>query len=60
MSFKAALNDAIRRGIASGPPMDFSTPTADLGRAVVNLDRALQLSGEIEDEELIRKQRLGK
>ena len=61
VSFKVALNDAIREGLAaprSGKA--FRTPTADLGRPSVNLDRALQLAAELEDEELVRKQRMGK
>jgi hypothetical protein len=61
VSFKVALNDAIRAGLAGSPPgRPFRTPTADLGRPAVNLDRALQLAGELEDEELVRKRRVGK
>ena len=40
--------------------MTFRTETASMGLPTVNLDKALQLAGELEDEELIRKQRLGK
>jgi len=61
VSFKVAVNDAIREGLVGqrrGP--DFRTPTAALGQPQVNLDRALQLAAELEDEELLRKQRLGK
>lgn len=61
VSFKDALNSALREGLAgkrrSG---QFQTPTAELGLAVVNLDRALQLAAELEDEELLRKMRVGK
>ncbi len=60
LSFKAALNDAIRDGAQGRPaPAPFTTRTADLGVATVNLDRALQLAAELEDEELIRRQRRG-
>lgn len=60
VSFKAALNDAIREGAGARPtPASFSTRTADLGVPTVNLDRALQLAAELEDEELIRRQRRG-
>lgn len=31
-----------------------------MGTPVVNLDRALQIAGELEDEELIRRMRSGK
>lgn len=57
-SFKEALNDAIRDGAAQRPaPRAFTTRTADLGVPTVSLDRALQLAGELEDEELIRRLR---
>lgn len=60
VSFKRALNDAIREGVQHRPaPARFSTTTADLGVPTVNLDRALQLAAELEDEELIRRQRRG-
>lgn len=60
VSFKVALNDAIREGAQGRPnPAAFSTRTANLGVPAVNLDRALQLAAELEDEELIRRQRRG-
>jgi hypothetical protein len=60
VSFKEALNDAIRDGAARRPtPPAFVTRTADLGVPTVGLDRALQLAAELEDEELIRRQRRG-
>lgn len=60
-SFKRTVNDAIRAGLRAAPPeRPFSTATANLGIPVVNLDKALQLAGELEDEELIRKLRVGK
>jgi hypothetical protein len=61
VSFKQALNDAIREGVlARGSSRRFSTEPARLGQPAVNLDRALQLAGELEDDELVRKMRLGK
>lgn len=61
VSFKVALNDAIREGLARPVAVGrYRTPTADLGLPSVNLDRALQLAADLEDEELIRKQRIGK
>ena len=60
ISFKQALNDAIRQGAQRRPaPAVFETHTSDLGVPSVNLDRALQIAGELEDEELIRRQRRG-
>lgn len=60
ISFKLALNDAIRAGAGEQGRVQFRTETAPLGVPAVNLDRALQLAGELEDEELIRKSRVGK
>ncbi len=55
--FKVALNALIRRGGAAPEP--FRTRTASMGRSAVNLDRALTLAGEIEDDDLIRRMREG-
>ena len=61
ISFKQALNEAIREGLAAASSSRrFRTETAVLGQPTVNLDRALQLAAELEDEELVRKQRAGK
>jgi hypothetical protein len=63
VSFKAALNDAVRSGL-SGPAASarrYRMPTAPLGaRPGVNLDKALMLAGEMEDAEILRKLELGK
>lgn len=59
-SFKQALNDAIRCGVATGADAEpFRTEVASLGVSEVNLDRALQIAGELEDDDLIRKLRAG-
>jgi hypothetical protein len=61
VSFKEAVNDAIRAGLAGDAPRQaFETRTAALGTPAVNLDRALQVAADLEDEELVRKTRLGK
>lgn len=64
ISFKEALNSSVRRGIERGEPKGrpYRLPPAQhLGaKPGVNLDKALQLAGEMEDEEIIRKIRLGK
>ncbi len=61
VSFKKALNDAIRAG---APERDhstpFRTPTRRMGVPTVNLDQALRLAADLEDEELLRKQRAGR
>lgn len=62
LSFKAAVNHAIRAGLtAPGASEPFRTRTYSMGRAEgVNLDKALQLAGELEDEEIIRRMQLRK
>lgn len=60
ISFKQALNDAIRAGAsAKQPSRAFETKTRRMGVPVVNLDKALQLAAELEDEELVRRMRRG-
>jgi hypothetical protein len=56
ISFKAAVNDAIRSAEAGGgaaEPVDF--PIHDMGEPLVDLTKSLRLAGELEDDELIRK-----
>ncbi len=60
ISFKQAVNEAIRAGASEDRGVPFRTATAALGVPVVNLDRALQLAAELEDEELVRRTRVGK
>lgn len=61
IGFKEAVNDAIRRGLARRSGVSGAvTEPADMGLPTVPLERALQLAGELEDEELVRKMRLGK
>ena len=61
LSFKEAVNTALRAGLAEDHEAEpFHTPTFDLGGARVPLDRALELAGSLEDEELLRKRSLGK
>ena len=61
VSFKQALNDSIREGAATtGPARSFATATAALGLPTVNLDGALRVAADIEDEELMRRMRVGK
>jgi len=58
ISFKQALNDTLREAMTAAPAAaPFRTRTAALGRPTVNLDKALQLAGELEDEELVRRMR---
>lgn len=60
VSFKQAINDAIRDGaVPAADAAPFSTPTAAMGRSTVNLDRALQVAADLEDDELVRRMRAG-
>lgn len=56
-SLKEIVNEAIRRGLA--PPKrtrPFRTPTFKMGHErSIDLDRALHLAAELEDDELVRK-----
>ena len=57
LSFKQAVNEAIRAGLAPGERSgDYRTPTFAMGHhPQVPLDKALRLAGELEDEELARR-----
>jgi hypothetical protein len=63
VSFKVALNDAVRAGIGGAAPVarKFKTQSFPMGlKPGVNIDKALQLAGELEDAEIIRKLELRK
>ncbi len=57
ISFKEAVNLAIRRGLSpERTGASFSTPTFAMGaHPRVNLDKALRLAADLEDEEVIRE-----
>jgi hypothetical protein len=55
VSFKQALNDAIRAGAKPRPGPRSVTAVHHLGSAAVDLDKALRLAGELEDDELLRR-----
>ncbi|MBK8435265.1 MAG: antitoxin [Austwickia sp.] len=59
VSFKQALNDAIRQGAAVTSAPEAATTAVHLGVPTVNLDRAISLAGDLEDEELLRRMRRG-
>lgn len=60
--FKQVLNDAVRRGLQDErPATPYRVRTRRLGlRAGVDLDRALRLAAESEDDEIMRKLELRK
>lgn len=59
VSFKRALNDAIREGASSRTRPAYQTPTFDMGVPTIDLTKALRVAGELEDEELIAALRRG-
>jgi hypothetical protein len=63
VSFKVALNEAVRAGLPAGsqPARRFRVRSTPMGvMPGVNLDKALRLAGELEDAEIVRKMELGK
>jgi hypothetical protein len=58
VSFKQALNDAIRDGLrAPAQPDRVSTPVHSMGAPRISLDHALQLAAQLEDDELEARMR---
>lgn len=61
LSFKEAVNDAIRAGLAlrrSAASVEFETHS--MGEPLVDITKALQLAGELESQEIARKLAQGK
>jgi hypothetical protein len=58
LAFKQLLNDVIRRGLnADRAPEPYRCPTFSMGQPApgLDLDKALRLAGELEDEETARE-----
>lgn len=62
LSFKTAINQAVRLGLTKkGGQQRFETRSRSMGRREgVDLTKALQLAGELEDEEILRRMSLRK
>lgn len=63
VSFKDALNGALRRGLEErprGPRREYRCPTFAMGVPLRPLDKALALADALEDEEIARKLSLRK
>jgi len=64
ISFKEALNSAVRTGLGSGSarrPRKYRQKTHRMGfRPEIRLDKALALAAALEDEEIVRKLSLRK
>lgn len=59
VSFKQALNDAIREGLGASQAAAYRTLPRHMGKPAVNLDRALQMAAELEDDALVARMRAG-
>lgn len=62
-SFRETLNTVLRRGLGdeTGAARPYEVPTHSLGlRPGIDLDKALQLAGELEDAEIVRRLELRK
>jgi Ribbon-helix-helix protein, copG family len=61
---RVVINDALRAGLypsAHGEERPYRLPSRRLGlRPGINVDKALALAGELEDEEILRKLELRK
>lgn len=58
VSFKEALNSSVRSGLAQQPSASgaYEVPSRSMGlRPGIDLDKALRLAGDLEDDELVRK-----
>lgn len=56
LSFKEALNDAIRAGAKGSRPRKVQyTKPRNMGRARFDVTKALQYAGELEDDAILRK-----
>ena len=61
LSFKEAVNDAIRAGATRGRPRRrFHTKAYSMGVPRVDLTKAHALAGELEDEEITRELSAGR
>ncbi len=60
ISFKQALNDAIRDGSRGRADYVFTTSTVNMGVPKVDLTKANQIAAELENEEILAKMRAGR
>jgi hypothetical protein len=55
LTFKEAVNEAIRAAAPDATHAPFRTPVHDLGAPALPLDKALRLAADLEDEAIINK-----
>jgi len=59
--FKTAINEAIRSGLEKPrKPTPYRVPTRKMGAPKIDLTRATQLAGQLEDDELVRRMNAGR
>jgi predicted transcriptional regulator len=60
VSFKTAVNEAIRSGLERPRrPRPYRVTARSMGVPAIDLSKATQLAGQLEDEELVRRLRAG-
>jgi hypothetical protein len=60
ISFKAAINEAIRAGLKSRPARSFRQRSFSMGfRPEINYDHALQLANALDNQETLHKLAVG-
>ncbi len=55
LSFKEAINEAVRAGLSPPRPLGSYTKSRTLGPARIDLTKALELAGRLEDEAVARR-----
>ena len=55
LSFREAINQAIRAGLGTRDGTEGYTTSRRLGHPRVDLTKALALAGELEDQEIVRR-----
>lgn len=55
ISFKRALNDAIRDGAGGRVDIQFATEAVAMGEPLIDLTHANRVAGDLEDAEILRK-----
>lgn len=59
-TFRDTVNEAIRAGLRAHKVPRFRQKTVAMGKPHFNVNKALQLASELEDQEILRKIALGK
>jgi len=55
LTFKEALNAAVREALVPPVRRKVDFPTYDMGKPRIDITKALQIAGEMEDEEIMRR-----